>query len=97
MDDKIMTLHPVEGKEGVNISRSKYALMRETIIAILSERGELTFSELGDETNDRLVGRFEGSIRWYYTTVKLDLEARGIIERIGPGSPQRIRLSAPKS
>lgn len=88
-----MTLHPEEGKAGVNISRKKYDLMRETIVAALKERQEPTFSELGDEVNRRLEGRFEGSVGWYYTTVKLDLEARGIVERVGKGSPQRLRLA----
>jgi hypothetical protein len=35
---------------------------------------------------------FEGSIPWYVTTVKLDLEARGVIERVpGPGE-QKLTL-----
>jgi hypothetical protein len=32
-----------------------------------------------------------GSIGWYTTCVKLDLEARGVIERIQGVSPQRLR------
>ncbi len=32
-----------------------------------------------------------GSIGWYTTTVKLDLEARGLIERIEGSKPQRLR------
>lgn len=94
MEDKITTLHPKTGKAGVNISREKYDLMRETIEAALTERQELTFSELGAEVGRKLENRFEGSVAWYYTTVKLDLEARGIIERVGKGSPQRLRLTA---
>jgi hypothetical protein len=93
MEDKIITLHPEEGKSGVNISRAKYDLMRETIIGALSEHHEMTFSELGAEVASRLDGRFDGSISWYYTSVKLDLEARGIVKRVGKGSPQRIRLA----
>ena len=89
-----MTLHPDEGKSGVNISRAKYDSMQETIISVLSEHQVMTFTELGEAVAGRLEGRFDGSITWYYTTVKLDLEARGIVERAGPGSPQRIRLGA---
>jgi hypothetical protein len=40
-----------------------------------------------------LMGKLEGSISWYATMVKLDLEARGEIERIPGSSPQRIRLT----
>ena len=88
-----MTLHPDQEKSGVNISRAKYELMRETIIVALGERNELTFTELGAAVNEQLEGQFEGSISWYYTTVKLDLEARGIVVRSGGGSPQRLRLT----
>lgn len=93
MNDKIMTLHPDKDKRGVNINRMKYEQVREAIVAVLGDQPELTFTELGNEVEKRLAGQFEGSIGWYYTTVKLDLEARGIIERTGRRSPQRIRLA----
>jgi hypothetical protein len=32
-----------------------------------------------------------GSVTWYVTTVKLDLEARGEIERVSGSRPQRLR------
>ena len=35
----------------------------------------------------------EGSISWYVTTVKLDLEARGLIERVPRSRPQRLRMA----
>jgi hypothetical protein len=88
-----MTRHPDKDKQGVNISREKYELMRETIISILNAGGDSTFAELAAQVETQLEGRFDGSIRWYYTTVKLDLEARGVLERTGQGSPQRIRLT----
>ena len=31
MEDKVLTLHPEQGKRGVNMSWAKYELMRETI------------------------------------------------------------------
>lgn len=87
-----MTWHP-EGKAGVNISKSKYDQVRQAIIDSLKDEDELVFSELGDAVRRKLESNFEGSISWYYTTVKLDLEARGEIERIGSASPQLIRLT----
>ena len=86
-----MTRHP-GGKAGVNISRSKYSVVRQAIIDSLNEHGELTFTQLGDVVQRKIEGDFDGSVSWYYTTVKLDLVARGEIERAGSGSPQRIRL-----
>jgi len=96
VNDKIVTLHPDPNKSGVNIDRAKYEFVREAIISVLGEKPELTFSQLVAEVERQLEGRFEGSIGWYITTVKLDLEARGTIERVGGGSPQRIRLTGPR-
>ena len=87
--EKILTLHP-EGKQGVKISRKKYELMKKTILTCLNAK-EFTFKELGRLVKNELNGKFEGSINWYYTTIKLDLEARNIIERKNM-SPQRIRV-----
>jgi hypothetical protein len=93
MEERIMTLHP-DGKQGVNISKQKYAIMRQTILDALRAQGEVTFTDLIEIVRSELAGTFEGSINWYVTTVKLDLEARGEIERIPPSSPQRLRLTA---
>jgi len=92
IDEKIMTRHP-DGKAGVNIDKSKYDQIHQAVIESLKQEGELTFSELRDDVHLKLEAKFEGSISWYYTTVKLDLEARGDIERIGTSSPQMIRLT----
>lgn len=91
-EEKVMTLHPDEDKSGVNISKLKYDDMRSAILKALEEKDELTFSELGDAVGRQLAGHFDGSIGWYFTTVKLDLEARGVIERVKGNRPQRIRL-----
>ena len=89
---KIMTQHP-QGKTGTNIDKAKYDVMKSAILDTLKSQGEMTFTELNDVIGQQLEGKFEGSIGWYYTTVKLDLEARGLIERVGKTSPQRIRLN----
>ena len=91
MTERIQTLHP-EGKQGVNISKIKYEAVKTAVLTALAEHRELTFKELNTEVGRQLEGNFEGSIGWYYTTVKLDLEARGLIERFGK-SPQRLRLT----
>ena len=93
MEEKILTLHPTEGKSGVNISRDKYDLVKAAIVESLRSVEELTFKELTQSVHVKLSGRFEGSIPWYVTTVKLDLEARGVIARLPKTSPQRLRLA----
>jgi hypothetical protein len=42
---------------------------------------ELTHTELFRQLTKDLKGKFSGNISWYGETVKLDLEARTIIER----------------
>lgn len=92
MPEKIMTLHPA-GKQGVNIDKGKYDAVREAILTIIDEQGEIVFRELPAYVGERLAD-FDGSIGWYTTTVKLDLEARGEIERIPKSNPQRLRRKA---
>lgn len=92
MRDRIMTQHPEPGKSGVNVDRQKYYVIREAILESMRAQDEITFKDLVRDVRRKLEGAFEGSISWYVTTVKLDLEARGIIERIPNSRPQRIRL-----
>jgi hypothetical protein len=85
-EEKILTLHPEEGKRGVNISRTKYEMVRQAILDAVRSQGTITYQGLVSLVEYSLRNRFEGSIPWYVTTVKLDLEARGEIERVaGPG------------
>lgn len=89
MADRIMTLHPA-GKAGVNIEKEKYLTVRAAIIEAVRQSGTITFSDLTDAVRERLEGSFAGSVSWYVTTVKLDLEARGEIARVPKSSPQRL-------
>ena len=92
MEDKILTLHP-EGKKGVRISQQKYDQVKAIVLELVEDSGEILFKELsrvGKSVLDK--EGFEGSAMWYLTTVKLDLEARKVIERIPGSSPQKIRL-----
>ena len=88
-EEKILTKHPL-GKSGKNISKQKYEALRETILSALQNR-ELTHTELFNQLNKRLRNKFAGNISWYGETVKLDLEARKIIERTS-SKPQKYRL-----
>jgi hypothetical protein len=93
MDEKILAKHPDPGKQGVNISKAKYDVVRETVLDLLRAHGDMTFTELVEAANQRLEGTFDGSISWYVTTVKLDLEARGMIQRVPKSKLQRFRLA----
>ena len=64
MSEKILTLHP-QGKQGVNIDRSKYDTMRNAIVEALGEQSEMTFTELNKAVGAKLEGSFDGSVGWY--------------------------------
>jgi len=91
MEDKYLTMHP-EGKQGANISRAKYEMIRQAILEAIHSQGIVSFQGLVSLIEFQLRNRFEGSIAWYVTTVKLDLEARGEIERVPDAEPQQLRL-----
>jgi hypothetical protein len=80
------------GKSGKNISRQKYEALREAILSALKNT-ELTHTELFNELNKRLKNNFAGNVSWYGETVKLDLEARNMIERTS-SKPQKYRLKS---
>ena len=91
MEEKILTKHPAK-KHGVNISKNKYDLIRKAIIQSLRTEGKLTYTDLARAVKRKLKGGFEGSIPWYVESVKLDLEARKVIERIPRTKPQLYGL-----
>jgi len=90
-EERILTLHPA-GKTGVNILRRRYDIIRNYIINAVKEAEELSYQSLSDQAAKDLAGSFDGKVVWYIVTVKLDLEARGIIERIPKTSPHKLRL-----
>ena len=89
--NKILTLHP-DGKAGVNIDKSKYDIIKNYIIEKLTKTDSLEFSHLSQMAVAQLGDTFEGKVIWYMVTVKLDLEARGLLERIPGKKPQQLRL-----
>jgi len=92
MEEKILTLHP-QGKKGTNILRRRYELVKNTLLDVVRENnGEMTFEKMSDIAEKRLEKTLDGKPLWYIVTVKLDLEARGIFERVPKTSPHAIRL-----
>jgi hypothetical protein len=91
MKDMIRTLHP-ENKQGVNISREKYVMIREAILCVLQAQKEITFMNLSRAVEKEVNEKFDGSVTWYVTTVKLDMEARGEIKRVPKSRPQLVKL-----
>jgi hypothetical protein len=89
-DTHIQTLHPNKDKTNKRILTTKYEVIKENLLAILAE-SEPTHTELMEILYSRVKNSFEGNVQWYGETVKLDLEARKIIERTSD-KPEKYRL-----
>lgn len=92
MDATFLALHPDPVKQGVSIEKAKYDMMRAAILDVLRARGPVSFMKLNAAVERKLKGAFDGSIPWYFVTVKLDLEARGEIRRVPNSKPQIIEI-----
>ncbi len=88
--EQIQTLHPLPGKTNKRIALEKYEVIKEQILSILSQ-SELTHTDLMEQLYANVKDSFEGGVQWYGETVKLDLEARKVIERTGT-KPEKYRL-----
>jgi len=88
--DLIQTLHPEAGKKNKRISSAKYNLIKVHLLTLLTE-SELTHTELMEKLYASLHDNFDGGVQWYGETVKLDLEARHLIERTKT-KPEKYRL-----
>jgi len=91
MKETIRTLHP-DKKQGVNISKEKYEIIRKAIISALKQNKEMPFMKLARAVEKEMNGNFDGSVTWYVTTVKLDMEARGEVKRVPHSRPQLVKL-----
>lgn len=90
--ERIQLLHP-EGKKGSHIVKAKYDVMKEVMLETITDYGEIAFKELANVIHEKLRDKREGSVTWYVTAVKLDLEARGLIERFAKDRQQYIRIA----
>lgn len=96
-ETRIQTLHPDPEKSGPRIDKAKYDAVRKAILRAVPRRGDgLAFKELSARVRELLPGRALedlGSVSWYTTTIKLDLEARGELQRVPGARPQRLLRS----
>ncbi len=88
--EQFQTLHPNPDKTNKRISVEKYKMIKDTLLYILKDI-ELTHTELMEKLYQEVKDHFEGGVQWYGETVKLDLEARKIIERTGT-KPEKYRI-----
>ena len=93
-DIKIECNTPTPGKKSKHILKWKYDIISNAILEILSNEGDgVLFKELSTLVSEKLDKNMKdkiGSIGWYTTTVKLDLECKNKILRVPSSSPQRL-------
>ena len=88
----IFPASPEALKKRARINRAKYDIMHVAILKKLRSHGAMTFTQLGSLLEEQLQRDFEGSVMWYYTTVKLYMETCGEIYRVPNSKPQLIAL-----
>lgn len=93
--EKVVAETPTPGKQPTRIDKWKYDLVHDAILAVVpADENGVEFSQLAQLVEAHLSpADLEklGSVSWYTTTVKLDMEVKGEIERIPGSKPQRLR------
>jgi len=92
---KIIATHPKTRNEK-KFDATIYEPFKEAIIQSLRRSKGKTFTELTDNVvkiiKKKMPG-FKGSISWYTISIRLDLEARGIVETFTENGKKFNRLS----
>jgi len=84
-----------DGSPGGRLARDKYDAVKKVLLDVIPKNAEgVPFRELAGHVQRALPRAMlpaKGSASWLATTVKLDLEGRGVLERIPGSKPQRLR------
>ena len=92
----IKLINPDPAKQGATIQVEKYDTIRAAILQALRAHGRLTYEQIARDVEQQLAGNFEGSIRWYVTAVKLDLEGKHVLERVKEKGREYVQLAQEK-
>jgi hypothetical protein len=91
--EKVTCETPTPGKNPIKIARWKYDLLADAILKVLPKaKPGLAFQELPAMVGE-ILGEDRtkiGSLTWYITTVKLDLEAKGKLQKVTGVKPQYL-------
>lgn len=94
-EERVLCQTPTPGKQPTRIPRWKYDAVRRAILEALSSNGDaMAFKDLPGAVSRMLSPeerRRLGSVSWYTTVVKLDLEVKGELERLPGTRPQRLK------
>jgi len=94
-EETILTKTVTKGAGGTRVSKAKYEAFRKAILAVVPKnKTGILFKDMPKLVAKKVPKAMlpaKGSASWYTTVVKLDLEARRLIERIPGTTPQRVR------
>ena len=83
METRVQLSHP-SGKKAVSIERGKYDVLKKALMSCLGKNKYCTHTDILQQVASQLKKDaidFEGSVNWHLEWVKLDLEAKKIIQR----------------
>ena len=90
-------MHPDPEKHGTRVTKDTYDAYKEALLRVIPNSADgIEFGALRNAVVPYLSQELVESTSpgWWTTTVKLDLEARGIIERVSVTGRQRVRKTA---
>lgn len=93
-EKKITCQTPSPGKQPVRIAQWKYDLIRSALLKLVPKKGDgVVFRELPKLVAKALPAaelKKLGSMSWYVTVVKLNMEVSGELRRVPESNPQRL-------
>lgn len=92
--EMLEALHPDPTKQGTRVTKATYDVYRDILLKVIPANEEgIPFMELSGAVEPHVPAEVlaNSSVGWWTTTVKLDLEARGLIERVPGKGRQRVR------
>jgi hypothetical protein len=89
-DHRIQTQQP-DGSQGETMLKSTYEQVSAAVQTALNGRA-LTADELVSEARVMLGGDFEGSVEVAINSVRLDLEAKNVVESVDGNQPAQYHL-----
>ena len=96
-EERVVCETPTPGKKPTRIHKWKYDLLREVILDTVGSSSEgVEFRDLPGLVETRLSPEQLsdlGSVSWYTTCVKLDMEVKGDIARVAGARRQRLRVA----
>ena len=92
---KTTLLADANGKKLNYISSSVYVSIKDFILTVLAEKGEVNFIDLLAAAAQNGSLCYEGELNWCFLVVKRDLQARGLIDVAISRGRNRVQIIRP--